>query len=142
MFGPVQTFGKDNPADFAPGSKATAHFTTIAQVIKDLDAAKASQQGGGVTAKAVLLEALRLGIQNIGRTAEVAEGNREAGRWPSSTSTASIKAGMKEVNYLDAIIRNKYARNADKLRAWESASHIERAPQREKKPATTSLKAS
>ena len=46
-----------------------------------------------------------------------------------------IKAGMKAVNYLDAIVRNKYARNADKLRAWDSASHIERAPQREKKPA-------
>ena len=37
--------------------------------------------------------------------------------------------------YLDAIVRNKYTRNADKLRAWDSASHIERAPQREKKPA-------
>ena len=53
-------------------------------------------------------------------------------------STAAIgrlvKAGMKEVNYLDAIVRNKYTRNADKIRAWESASHIERAPQREEKP--------
>jgi len=46
-----------------------------------------------------------------------------------------IRDGMKEVNYLDAILHNKYARNPDKLRAWQSASHIERAPQREKKPA-------
>lgn len=30
----------------------------------------------------------------------------------------------------DAIIHNKYARNRDKLRAWESASHIERAPRK------------
>ena len=30
-------------------------------------------------------------------------------------------------------MRNKYARNADKLNAWDNASHIERAPQREKK---------
>ena len=36
---------------------------------------------------------------------------------------------------LDAIMRNKYARNPDKLTAWDSASHIERAPQRTKKPA-------
>ena len=35
---------------------------------------------------------------------------------------------------LDAIVCNKYNRNAAKLAAWESASHIERAPQREKKP--------
>lgn len=42
---------------------------------------------------------------------------------------------MKEVTYLDAIMHNKYNRVADKLTAWLSASHIERAPQREKKPA-------
>ena len=47
-----------------------------------------------------------------------------------------IKARMKEVNYLDAIMHNKYARDPDKLRAWQSASHIERAPQREKKTPT------
>ena len=46
-----------------------------------------------------------------------------------------IKSGMAEVAQLDAIMNNKYARNPEKLRAWESASHIERAPKREKKPA-------
>jgi len=46
-----------------------------------------------------------------------------------------IRAGMKEVIYLNAIMHNKYARNPDKLRAWESASRIERAPQREKSAA-------
>jgi hypothetical protein len=45
-----------------------------------------------------------------------------------------IKAGMKEVNYLNAVMHNNYSREGDKLRAWESASHIERAPQREKPP--------
>jgi hypothetical protein len=40
---------------------------------------------------------------------------------------------MAEVTQLDAIKRNKYARNPDKLTAWDSASHIERAPQRAKK---------
>jgi hypothetical protein len=47
-----------------------------------------------------------------------------------------IKAGMAEVTQLDAIMRNKYARNPDKLTAWDSASHIERAPQRERKRTT------
>ena len=37
---------------------------------------------------------------------------------------------------LDTIMRNEYTRNAAKLAAWESASRVERAPQREKKPAT------
>jgi hypothetical protein len=43
-----------------------------------------------------------------------------------------VSEGMKECNYLDAIFHNVYARNAEKLRAWLSASHLERAPQREK----------
>ncbi len=38
---------------------------------------------------------------------------------------------------LDAIMNNKYARQSEKLRAWQTASHVERAPQREKKPAPT-----
>ena len=45
-----------------------------------------------------------------------------------------IYDGMKEVNYLDAIMHNKYVCNREKLRAWQSASHIERAPQRENMP--------
>ena len=70
---------------------------------------------------------------------DAAEDAVESGDSEGVESTAAvgrlIKAGMKEVNYLDAIMRNKYTRNPDKLRAWDSASHIERAPQREKKPA-------
>ena len=34
-------------------------------------------------------------------------------------------------------MHNKYTRVPEKLRAWQSASHIERAPQREKHPAVT-----
>ena len=45
------------------------------------------------------------------------------------------KEGMKESNYLDAIMQAKYARNPDKLRGWQSASHLERAPVRAKKVA-------
>ena len=203
MFGRVQTFGKDNTADFAPGGEALKRFTSIGQVIKDLDAAKANQQPGAATAKDVLLDALRMDLQNVARTARAIEQD-EPGfavkfRLPDSpsqtalltvadavvvelkkagvaarfiahelpadfvqhltddrkavddaqdaeesddtegvASTAAvgrlIRDGMKEVNYLDAIMHNKYARNPEKLRAWQSASHIERAPQREKKP--------
>lgn len=47
----------------------------------------------------------------------------------------SVSEGIKAVNYLDAVVTNKYGRNAEVMRAWQTASHIERAPQREK-PAT------
>ena len=51
---------------------------------------------------------------------------------------AGSKQRLLETAALNAIMHNKYARNPEKLRAWQSASHIERAPQREKKaPAKT-----
>jgi hypothetical protein len=57
----------------------------------------------------------------------------------SVENTAAINRlvtdGMKECNYLDAIFHNVYAHNADKLRAWMSASHLERAPQHAAQPA-------
>lgn len=61
------------------------------------------------------------------------EGDEEEGVASTAAVGRLIKDGMKEVNYLDAIMHNKYSRDPDKLRAWQSASHIERAPQREKK---------
>lgn len=204
MFARVRTFSTNHAADFAPGSKILGHFAALAQVITDLDTAKAQQAGGSATAKSVLLDALRLDLQAIARTARAINATEPgfadkfpAPSYPSQTalltagdsavlelekagiaakflayelpadfvqdlkddlnairdadstmdsddqegvaSTAAvgrlIKTGMAEVTQLDAIIRNKYARNAAKLRAWQSASHIERTPQREKKPA-------
>ena len=38
---------------------------------------------------------------------------------------------------LDAIMHTKYSRQPEKLRPWQSASRVERAPQREKKRAAT-----
>ena len=46
-----------------------------------------------------------------------------------------IREGMAEVMQLDAIMNNKYARNPDRMRAWDSASHVDRAPRRAKQPA-------
>ena len=43
--------------------------------------------------------------------------------------------GQTLVTQLDAIMHNKYARQPDVLRAWMSASHVERAPTRAKSPA-------
>ncbi|HEY5233295.1 MAG TPA: hypothetical protein VIK35_07180 [Verrucomicrobiae bacterium] len=65
----VQTFGQDNTADFAAGSTALANFTIIGQVITGLDNAKAGQKPGRNTSKEVLLDEIRLDIQNITRTA-------------------------------------------------------------------------
>jgi hypothetical protein len=65
---------------------------------------------------------------------EAFEGDREKGVGNTAAIDQLIADGMKEMNYLNAIMPVKYVRDAEKLRAWMSASHIERAPQREKKP--------
>ncbi len=213
MFGREKTFGQTNNTDFAPTSEAAKHFANLNLIITGLDKAKAAQTGGGVTAKSVLLDVLRLDVQNVTRTARALDQDNPglADQFPvpasasdhdlltcadsilsqlaidpaddaaakaaktaltakfvahelpadfvtrlqtdrtaidnadddvesddeegvSSTSAVGrlIKAGMKESNYLDAIMHNKYTFDADKLRAWQSASHIERAPQHAK----------
>lgn len=209
-------FGTANAADFPNNSQGKVRFGNLTQVIAGLDDAKAGQQGGGNTAKSVLMDALRLDVLNIRRTAVAlgqdepgladqlpalpsgsdadlltiadhyiaelvekaddddptkvaktalrakfvalelpadfathlqddrqaitdAETEQEGDREDAVASTAAvgrlIKEGMKQSTYLDALVRNKYARDPDKIRAWETASHLERAPQREKKPA-------
>jgi hypothetical protein len=52
-----------------------------------------------------------------------------------STSLIGVLLGklMEEIAELDAIMHNKYARQPEKLRAWLSASHVERAPKRNNK---------
>lgn len=213
MFGREIVFGNENAADFAAGSDAKTHFTKLAVVVDKLGKAKAGQQPGSATPKSVLLDALRLDVQNIARMAramdqdtpgfadkfrspktasdqdlltaadsvieqlvadpadnaatqaakaalvarfvakefdpnfaqnladdraaiDVAGETFEGGREKSVGNTALIDTliaeGMKESNYLDAIMYIKYARNPEKMRAWLSASHIERAPKRQK----------
>ena len=216
-FGRAQTFCTLNAADIAAGSKAATCAANLGKITADLDAAKAVQSGGGATAKAVILDGLRLDVQNITRTArsiaqdepgfaaqfpppespgqaalltavdailarfqaqtgdtaatkkaktalvakfvahelpndfvqnladdrasaataqDTQETSENKGVESTGTIDRLIKAGMKELTTLDAIMHNKYTRNPEKLRAWQSASHIERAPQREKKPAS------
>ena len=66
---------------------------------------------------------------------------RTSGNLTGLESTGEIEqileAATADVTHLDAAMQNLYARNPGKLRAWLAASRVERAPQREKKPAPT-----
>jgi len=64
----VSTFRIENTADFAAGSLALTLFDKVDQVLAGLGEAKVGQLRTKVT-KATLLEALRLDLQNIARTA-------------------------------------------------------------------------
>ena len=83
---------------------------------------------------------LQASVDAIGSAQGAHESSRETGVGSTALIAKLVRDGMKEVNYLDAIVRNKYTGNADKLRAWDSASRIERAPVRQDstpKPAPT-----
>jgi hypothetical protein len=211
----VQTFGRENAADFASGSKAQTLFAETDVLIGKADRAKAGQSPNRVS-KETLLDSLLLDEKNIARTARAIElkenGFAAPFRVPDDLSETVIttqadallarleddgedsadvktaKAALRArfVDYelpadfvanlradrdaitdanrlnqgqtqggvgntrllgellgrinevvmeLDAIMFNKYTRQPEKLRAWQSASHVERAAQREKKEA-------
>ena len=203
MFERVEIFGKENAADFLPGSSGGAHFTAMTQILHDIDSAKAVQQLGGATAKDAMLDDLRENLHKVVSTARAiaqddagfadnfhmprrgsqtalltavdatllqldtpgvtaklvahglpadfvehltadrvavvnARGEMKGIDHAGVVSTAAIdrlmRAGMKQVKYLDAIVRITYTRASDQRRAWESARTIERPARRKKKP--------
>src|SRR5947207_1654349 len=69
MFGRVQMFGKTKAADFTRGSQGGKRFASIAQIIGDLDTAKAGQQPGRATVKDALIDVLKDDVHNVVRTA-------------------------------------------------------------------------
>ncbi len=98
----VQTFGRENTADFAAGSKAKTHFANIDGFMGDLDDAKAGQNPNRVS-KETLLDALSLDLQNIARTARSLE-DRENGfaapyRIPENTSESAV------TTHADAVLK-------------------------------------
>lgn len=218
QFTRILAFGSGNAADFSATSAVPGYLTSLQTVVKGMDGARAGQGRASATPKSVLLQALRLDIQNLRRIAVALEPthpglsaklpaaeNSEtalltvAGKYavaflPQPNDTAADKTaktalialfvaheqpntfatdiaddiaaigganktmddedsegvedtsalgtftgqGIEFADLIDAALRTKYARNPDKLRAWQSASHLERAPQRAKKAAGVS----
>ncbi len=94
MFVRVQTFGTDNSADFAVGSTAATNFASLTTVISSLNTAKAGQKPGRDTSSEVLLDAIRLDIQNITRTAaaidQTSPGFADSFRPPTQFNPSSL----------------------------------------------------
>ena len=93
-FGREIVFGNENAADFAVGSDAKTHFAKLAAVVDKLSKAKAGQQPGSATPRSVLLDALRLDVQNIARMARAmdqdAPGSTDKFRLPKSGSDQDL----------------------------------------------------
>ena len=203
----IIAFRDARAAQFPAGSKAAEEFGLVETAIADMETADQQQAGGkqtikgGTTSKSVLLDALRLDMRNIARTAQSIadkEGNPgfvENYRLPNSpgenvlltaarlfkTNATPVAAkfvaydlpadflthlgdditaienankqqdtgldeqtggtgaidvatgsGLAAADQLDTIMQNKFSRDAETLRAWNSANHTERAAQRAK----------
>jgi hypothetical protein len=71
---------------------------------------------------------------------EAADSNQNVGQENQSGATAKLgllmQEGLTTVKQLDAIMHNKYRSNAEKMGAWLTASHVERAAASKKKKPT------
>lgn len=112
----VQTFGLDYATDFGAPGKAAGWFSDLDLVIRKIALARVGQRRTPVTKEEALLKL----PEGVGNTAAI---------------TTLLAQAQELITRLGAAAHNKYSRAPDKLRAWQSASHIERAPRRAKKPA-------
>lgn len=81
-------------------------------------------------------------LQGAVDAVEAAEERQSAALARQTEATAAVTLALKTlrdiVRELDVVIRNKYSTEPDILASWRSASHIESAPKKAKKPAPPS----
>lgn len=81
---------------------------------------------------ATFVQDLRDDRDAIDAAGETVEGKRQEGVEDTTAIGHALNDAYVQIRYLNAIVHNKYSRVPEKLRAWKSATHIERAPQRAK----------
>ena len=135
--------GKESSPAVRHSSFALRHFhdttllTTAAAFIDRL-AVKPQEDDATKTRKAAMVAEFVTHLQADVKANRDEQTAREKSCERGVGSTGSIRLLLQEANQIvitqDAIMHINYTRVPDKLRVWKSASHIERAPQREKKP--------
>lgn len=136
----------DNPSE----SAITTHADALLKILEDniepvadggdtpeQKAAKAALRAKFIAYEipADFVEDLRADREAIREANQHNQGENQEGVENTALIGQILGEAADNVQELDAIMNNKYARQPEKLRAWQSASRIERAPQREKKPA-------
>jgi hypothetical protein len=92
---------------------------------------------------ATLVADLQDKVAAIGTVSGTHEQSRETGVGSTKAIAELVRDGKKQLKHLDALAKNVYKNSPEKLRAWESARHVEHAPVRQAAtptpaPATTS----
>lgn len=123
----------------------TTHADSLLQILEDqpndsaaVKAAKAGLRGKFVAYEmpGEFVEDLRADREAVRNANKVNQGEIQEGIENTELIGQILEAAALDVQQLDAIMNNKYSRQPEKLRAWQSASRVERAPQRAKKSAT------
>jgi hypothetical protein len=91
---------------------------------------------------ATFVQDLRQDREAVDAAADQQEGKRQGSVEDTAAIGLHLAEGYKELRYANAIVHNKYSRVPEKLRAWKSAIHIERAPRRANKKETPTAGAS
>jgi len=130
----------DNPAESAITTHADSLLARLEDEADDPAAVKPAK--AALRARFIAYEMAADFVADLRADREaIAEANQtnEAETRDCVENTALIGQLLGEINEvvsgLDAVMYNKYTRQPEKLRAWQTASHVERAPQREKKAA-------
>jgi hypothetical protein len=76
------------------------------------------------------VEDLRADREALREVNQLNQGETQEGVGNTKLVDEHLAAAARDVQELDAIMHNKYARQPETLRAWQSASHVERAPRR------------
>jgi hypothetical protein len=128
----------DNPSETAITTHADAVLLLLEDQANDSAATKTSK--GALRAKFITCELpsdfvadLRASRQAVTDANQRNRDEVQGGVENTALIGQLLGRASDEVTELDAIMHNKYARQPEKLRAWQSASRVERAPQREKK---------
>ena len=122
----------------------TTHADSLLQRLEDQsgDSAATKQGKAALRARFITYELpddfvadLRADRQAIAEANQHNQDQNQGGVENTELIGALLGRASDEETELDAIMHNRFARQPEKLRAWQSASRVERGPQREKKPA-------
>ncbi len=143
----VQPDGKIPVSGIFSNIGGLSHADALLLILEDQPADSAATK----TAKAALrakfvayelpedfVEDLRTDRDAIRETNKHNQGETQDGVEDTARIGQILALAAEDVQGLDAIMHNKYTRDATKLAAWRSASRVERAPLREKNPAVSS----
>ncbi len=77
---------------------------------------------------ATLVTDLQDKVDAIGTVSDTHEQSRETGVGSTKAIAELVRDGKIQLKHLDALAKNVYKNSPEKLRAWESARHVEHAP--------------